>query len=127
MSSEVGQQHPLSLYFWVWGLLFVVSFGSYLIDYYQVGYNVGTMGMRWTLILIFMFLKAGYIVAIFMHLKWERWALIYALLLPPLVLLVLVGLMAWEADYTWLTRVVYFGAEPFPVPNSPPSHAGGAH
>jgi len=114
------------LYFWIWGLLFVVSFGSYLIDFYQVGYDVGTMAMRWTLILIFMFLKAGYIVAIFMHLKWERWALIYALLLPPLVLLVLVGLMAWESDYTWLTRVVYFGAEPFPEPN-PPSHVSGDH
>ncbi len=124
MSSEVGQQHPLSLYFWIWGLLFAVSFCSYLIDFYQVGYEVGTMGLRWTLILVFMFIKAGYIMAIFMHLKWERWALIYALLLPPLVLLVLVYLMATEADYTWLTRVVYFGAEPYPEPDPPPTHAG---
>ena len=116
MSSEVGQQHPLSLYFWIWGLLFVVSAGSYMIDFFQVGYDVGTMELRWALILVFMFLKAGYIVAIFMHLKWERLALIYALLLPPGVLLVLVGLMAWESDYTWLTRVVYFGAEVAPEP-----------
>ena len=116
MSSEVGQQHPLSLYFWIWGLLFVVSAGSYMIDFFQVGYDVGTMELRWALILVFMFLKAGYIVAIFMHLKWERLALIYALLLPPGVLMVLVGLMAWESDYTWLTRVVYFGAEVAPTP-----------
>lgn len=116
MSSEVGQQHPLALYFWIWGLLFVVSAGSYLIDFFQVGYDVGTMELRWALILIFMFIKAGYIVAVFMHLKWERLALIYALLLPPGVLLVLVGLMAWESDYTWLTRVVYFGAEVAPEP-----------
>ncbi len=109
MASEVGQQHPLSLYFWIWGLLFVVSAGSYATDYMDAGY------IRWALILIFMFVKAGYIVAIFMHLKWERWALIYALLLPPLALLVLVALMAMESDYTWLTRVVYFGEDPDPI------------
>ena len=62
-----------------------------------------------------MLVKAGYIVAIFMHLKWERWALIYALLLPPGALMVLLALMAIEADYTWLTRVVYFGEEPYPL------------
>jgi len=116
VSSDVGQQHPLALYFWIWGLLFVISAGSYLIDFFQVGYDVGTMELRWALILVFMFLKAGYIVAVFMHLKWERLALIYALLLPRGVLMVLVGLMAWEADYTWLTRVVYFGAEVAPQP-----------
>lgn len=124
MSSEVGQQHPLSLYIWIWGLLFVISAGSYLIDFFQVGYDVGTMELRWALILVFMFLKAGYIVAVFMHLKWERLALIYALLLPPGVLLVLVGLMAWESDYTWLTRVVYFGAKVAPVALSPADTLG---
>ncbi len=28
-----GQQHPLKLYFLVWGLLFVLSAFSYLVDY----------------------------------------------------------------------------------------------
>ena len=109
MSAEVGQQHPLSLYFWIWGLLFVVSAGSYATDYMEAGV------LRWTLIILFMLVKAGYIVAIFMHLKWERWALIYALLLPPGALMVLMGLMAMEADYTWLTRVVHLGADPYPT------------
>ncbi len=109
MASEVGQQHPLSLYFVIWGLLFVVSGLSYGTDYMEPGF------LRWALILIFMMVKAGYIVAIFMHLKWERWALIYALLLPPIAVLVLVALMALESDYTWLTRVVYFGEEPYPA------------
>ena len=124
MSSEVGQQHPLSLYFWIWGLLFVVSAGSYMIDFLQVGKAIGTMELRWALILIFMFVKAGYIVAIFMHLRWERLALVYALLLPPGVLMLLVGLMAAESDYTWLTRVVYFGAEVAPEPISPADTLG---
>ena len=41
--------------------------------------------LRWTLILLFMFLKAGFIVAIFMHMNWERLALKLAILVPPLV------------------------------------------
>ncbi len=104
MAQESGQQHPLSIYFWIWGLLFVLSFFSYMVDYLNF-----QGGMRWALILIFMFLKAGFIVAIFMHMAWERLALKMAILLPPVALLVLVWLMAYESDYTFLTRIVFFG------------------
>ncbi len=101
--SDEGQQHPIAIYFWVWGLLFVLSAASYMVDYMQFqGY------LRWSLIIIFMMLKAGLIVAVFMHMMWERMALIYAILVPPLVILVLIGLMVWEADYTWLTRMEFF-------------------
>ncbi len=102
------QQHPISTYFKVWGLLFVLSAFSYLVDYIQLqGF------LRWTLILIFMALKAGLIIAVFMHMMWERIALIYAILLPPLCLLVLIALMALEADYTLLLRLVFFGDSDF--------------
>ena len=104
MAHESGQQHPLSIYFWIWGLLFVLSFFSYMVDYLNF-----QGGLRWALILIFMFLKAGFIVAIFMHMAWERLALKLAILVPPVALLVLVWLMAYEADYTFLTRIVFFG------------------
>jgi cytochrome c oxidase subunit IV len=98
-----GQQHPLGIYLKIWLLLFVLSTMSYMVDWFQLqGY------LRWTLILIFMFLKAGFIVAIFMHLSWERLALKYTLLLPPLAIAVLVTLMAIEADYTFFTRMVFF-------------------
>ena len=98
-----GQQHPLKVYFVVWGWLFVLSAASYMVDYLHVE------GMlRWSLILTFMMLKAGLIVAVFMHMAWERLALIYAILVPPLCLLVLVGLMATEAHYTWFTRLLFF-------------------
>jgi cytochrome c oxidase subunit IV len=30
-------------------------------------------------------------------------------MVPPSVLLVLVALMALESDYTWLTRITFFG------------------
>lgn len=66
-------------------------------------------GLRWTLILVFMFLKAGFIVGIFMHMAWERLALKVAILMPPIALMVLVWLMVYEADYTFLTRIVFFG------------------
>ena len=112
-----GQQHPISIYLWIWLLLFVFSAFSYAVDY------LGFMGMaRWSLIIIFMLLKAGFIVAIFMHMKWERFALIYAILLPPGVLVLFMYLMAVESGYTWTTRVEYMGAEPFPEPNPPPTH-----
>ena len=98
-----GQQHPIKLYLVIWGLLFVFSAFSYIVDYFHVqGY------LRWTLIIIFMLLKAGFIVAIFMHMKWERLGLKLAILTPPLALLVLIGLMAIEGDYTFLTRLESF-------------------
>lgn len=104
MAHAQGQQHPISLYLKIWGLLFVLSTMSYLVDYFHFhGY------LRWTLIITFMLLKAGLIVSIFMHMAWERLALVYAILVPPLCLLVLVGLMATEADYVFLSRVIFFG------------------
>jgi cytochrome c oxidase subunit IV len=102
---EVGQQHPLGVYFKVWGLLFVLSAMSYAVDYFHV------QGLaRWVLILTFMMLKAGLIVAIFMHMAWERMALIYAILIPPLALTTLVYLMLLESDYTFWTRILFFDA-----------------
>jgi cytochrome c oxidase subunit IV len=67
-------------------------------------------------------LKAGFIIAIFMHMKWERLALIYAILGPPVVLLVLIGLMAVEGDYTEVTRLNFFSE-----PLVPAGHEAAAH
>ncbi|MCK5921048.1 MAG: cytochrome C oxidase subunit IV [Methylococcus sp.] len=104
--AEGQQQHPVGLYFKIWILLFVLSTFSYLVDYLDFqGY------LRWTLIIIFMLLKAGFIVAIFMHMMWERMALICAILLPPLALGVLISLMAIEGDTTFLIRSIVFGQE----------------
>ena len=65
--------------------------------------------LRWSLILIFMMLKAGLIVSIFMHMAWERKAMKVAILVPPIALMVLVLLMTYEADYTFVTRIEFFG------------------
>jgi cytochrome c oxidase subunit IV len=45
---------------------------------------------------------------------WERLALLYAIVLPPLLLLFLLGIGALEGGYTFLTRGQFF---------SPAAHA----
>jgi cytochrome c oxidase subunit IV len=100
-----GQQHPIGLYLVVWGWLFILSTCSYLVDYFGFqGY------LRWSLIVLFMLLKAGLIVAVFMHMAWERLALMYAILVPPVAVLVFVVIMAFESDYTRFVRHLFFGA-----------------
>ena len=98
-----GQQHPIGIYLKIWALLFILSALSYSVDYFHFqGY------LRWFLIILFMLLKAGLIVAIFMHMLWERLALVYVIVVPPVLLMVLLGIGALEADYTFFTRGVFF-------------------
>ena len=111
------QEHPLRIYFTIWILLFLLSGLSYAVDYFQFqGY------LRWTLIITFMLLKAGFITAIFMHMWWERMALAAAILLPPLCLLVLIGIMSIEADWTFLMRDVWMGQDVNQLPKPPMHH-----
>jgi cytochrome c oxidase subunit 4 len=103
MSESAEQQHPIGIYLKIWLLLFVLSTFSYLVDLFHVeGY------LRWILILIFMFLKAGLIVTIFMHVTWERLALKYLLFVPLSAIAVLIILMAMEGDYTFMIREIFF-------------------
>lgn len=103
-ASDTHQEHPIKVYLVVWAWLFILSAGSYMVDYFHL------QGMlRWSLILIFMMLKAGLIVAIFMHMAWERLALAYAIIVPPVLVLVFVAIMVLESDYTLLTRLTFFG------------------
>ena len=105
--ADAHQEHPIKLYLVVWGWLFILSAGSYMVDYLGIqGY------LRWSLILIFMMLKAGLIVAIFMHMAWERLALVYAIVVPPVLVLVFAAIMAFESEYTLWTRLTFFGPGP---------------
>lgn len=105
--ADTHQEHPIRLYLVVWVWLFILSACSYMVDYFHV-----QGALRWSLILIFMMLKAGLIVAIFMHMAWERLALVYAMLVPPIAVLVFVWIMAIESEYTLWTRLTFFGANP---------------
>ena len=101
--AEDTTQHPLKIYFQVWTLLFVFSAFSYMVDWYQFqGY------VRWSLILFFMMVKAGFICAIFMHMWWERLAIKLAILLPCFAILVFVFIMWHESYYTLIIRKLYF-------------------
>lgn len=123
MSSDAGQQHPLGIYYKVWILLFVVSFFSYMVDYLEF-----QGALRWTLVLLFMVIKAGFIIAIFMHVVWERMALALTILGPPVVLLLLIGFMAVEGSYTEEARFNYMGHDRDAVALTPADiHGGGEH
>jgi len=111
MAAE-GQQHPLKIYYIMWIALFVLSGFSYATDFMDRGL------LRHLLIMLFMFLKAGGIVWIFMHMGWERKALKVAILGPPVAILVLIWLMSYEGFYIEDTRTEYYGEstfEPEPV------------
>ena len=103
MAKHEGQVHPIGVYLKIRALLFVLSLFSYLVDYFHV-----ESYLRWTLILIFMFMKAGLIVAVFTHMRWERLALTYAILLPPVLIMVFIAMMTLEGDYTFATRGDFF-------------------
>jgi len=101
--EQTASTHKIGIYLWIWGLLFVLSFFSYMVDWFAF------QGLlRWSLILIFMFLKAGLIMAFFMHLFWERYALVNVLLWPMTAIVCFIILMAAEAEYTVFTRLLYF-------------------
>ena len=105
MSQDEAQQHPLKTYFWIWGALFVLSVLSYMVDISPLeGFA------KWSLITLFMLLKAGLIMAVFMHMIWERSSLVVALLLPCGVLLFLMLLMILEADYIQASRFAFFSS-----------------
>jgi len=101
------QTHSIKVYLIVWFWLFVLSTCSYLIDYFGLQGN-----LRWSLILLFMIVKAGLIVGIFMHMAWERLALIYAILVPPVAVAGFVAIMIFEANYTFFDRLQFFSAGP---------------
>jgi cytochrome c oxidase subunit IV len=56
-----------------------------------------------------MLLKAGLIIAVFMHMAWERLSLVYAILVPISAVLVFVAIMVLESDHTLLSRLSFFG------------------
>lgn len=101
--ADNTQQHPLRIYWIMWAALFVLSSFSYATDFLPHG------TLRTSLILLFMFLKAGGIVWIFMHMGWERPALKLAILGPPVAIMVLIALMALEGGYVEGSRYENYG------------------
>lgn len=90
----LNRPHPPSrVYLVVWGWLFVLSFGAYLVELISEATGLA-LPIKWSLLTIIGIMKAGLIVAYFMHMRFERLSLIYAILLPTLLVIALVaGLM----------------------------------
>lgn len=102
MNDTAHEQHPIGIFLKVWLLLFVLSVFSYLVDFFELqGY------WRWSLILIFMVLKAAVIMSVFMHVMWERFALQFIIITPVFAVLIFMVLMAIEADYIHWSRLTY--------------------
>ncbi|MHA7879742.1 MAG: cytochrome C oxidase subunit IV family protein [Saccharospirillum sp.] len=104
-SHHESHDHPsVALYFKVWILLFIISALSYMVDI------MAFQGLlRWSLIILFMLLKAGLIMAVFMHFAWETKTLRVALLVPTFAIAVFVVFMIIEADYTFVNRMLHMG------------------
>lgn len=100
---EEQQIHPIGVYLRIWGLLFVLSALSYFVDFFEV-----EIMLKRFLITVSALLKAGLIVSYFMHMRFERLSLVYAILLPPLLLLALVGIMTSEGAYVTMLRQLFF-------------------
>ncbi|MCJ8320937.1 MAG: cytochrome C oxidase subunit IV family protein [Colwellia sp.] len=98
-SEQAKHQPPIAMYLKVWLLLFILSTFSYMVDYFNF-----QGALRWGLILLFMFLKAGFIISIFMHVTWERLTLKMILFLPLFAVIVFIALMFIEGDYIFTNR-----------------------
>jgi caa(3)-type oxidase subunit IV len=99
------QHQPLSTYLWVWGLLFLLSVFSYSVKLFEIR----PFWLYALLVTAFALAKAGLIVSYFMHLKFERVGLVYAVLLPPLLILALVAFVMTEGAYVAALRQQFFG------------------
>lgn len=102
MATDEVKIHPIAIYLKIWALLFILSAGSYAVDYFHLeGY------LRWSLIVLFMMLKAGLIVSFFMHMIWERLAMMYAIIIPPVLVMVFMGIMIFESGDTFANRSIF--------------------
>lgn len=99
---EHHEHPPINTYLKVWGLLFVLSAVLYFSDIAQMNEI-----LKRFLASAFSLIKAGTIMAYFMHVKFERLSLILAILLPPLLLLALAGILAAEGQYIFGLRELF--------------------
>lgn len=103
MSDQAHETHDLKGYFWIWGWLFVLSVCSYIVDISPI-----PQLLQWSLITIFMLLKAGMIMAVFMHMQLERLSLVTMIIVPPGALLFALFVFGFEGTYIENVRETFF-------------------
>lgn len=112
MNTQVEQprvqqevDHHIGVYLRTWVMLFVLSAVSYFVDFFKVE----PLPLRWALIVLLAIIKAAMILSVFMHLRWERLSLVYTILLPPVLILALVGILLAEGNYVYSVRALLGG------------------
>ncbi len=96
-AAHEHQVHPLDVYFKVWGWLFVLSIASYVVDIIQ--FDPSLNWIKWSLITLFAIVKSTLIVTFFMHLRWERASLVYAIITPLVFILLMAAFFAAESGH----------------------------
>jgi cytochrome c oxidase subunit IV len=87
--------------FWV---LFGITTLEFIIALVLVPNGVFTQGIANTLYIVLTIAKAFYIVAYFMHLKFEKLGLIYCIIIPLMFIIAFIVAMLSEGGYTLLAR-----------------------
>jgi cytochrome c oxidase subunit IV len=99
MSNEQTQQPDIGIYFKVWGFLFVLAGTSYCVAIFDVA-----QPLKAILLLALALLQAGLIIAVLMHLVWERVIVAYLMFVPPILLASFLAICFVDGSYTHVTR-----------------------
>jgi cytochrome c oxidase subunit IV len=97
MTDTAHQSHSKKTYIKVWMWLLFITLAGFIISPLQLPGAVHTF-----LIVMVALMKAGLIVAFFMHLKFEKIGLIYSILLPLILLIALVVALLYEGTTSFL-------------------------
>lgn len=87
--------------FWI---LTAITALEFIIALYIVPKGYFGSGVANPLYIILTLMKAFYIVAFFMHLKFEKLSLIYSIVVPILFIVVFIVAMLYEGNYWFITR-----------------------
>lgn len=97
-----AQTREIWVTFWI--LLIITSIE------FVIAFTIDADHYKWTKIGIFVILtlvKAYFIVATFMHLKYEVKSLIWTIILPCMFVVWLVGALMMEGDYIGIERILF--------------------
>lgn len=91
----------------IWGVFWVLTLITsveFFIALYMVPHNLFTQGSANFVYIALTLLKAFYIVAFFMHLKFEKLGLVYSIVVPLIFIIGFIVAMMTEGTYTLFVR-----------------------
>lgn len=91
----------LSIFRRIWMPFFILTMLTVI--EFVIAFTMPKDGLRQWIFIVMTIAKAFYIVAYFMHLKFEKINLIYTIVFPVIFLVYLLVLMVVEANFAWET------------------------